>query len=1265
MLEIKGKDISELSDSDLRTLIGLLCEAELRVNNLPTAGVTWGGDQNAKDGGIDVRVDLASGINKDSFIPRKSTAFQVKKPDMPRNAILKEMCPKGKLREVIKDLIEIKGAYIIVSGQASTSDSALNDRKAAMQKALIQHPDASELIVDFYDRERIAGWVRNHPALVLWIRDKLGRPIQGWRPYGNWSGSPNGEKGEYMLDEHIRLHNNTNPSTSGFSAIEGINKLRSILKQPGSSVRLVGLSGVGKTRLLQALFDDRIGESPLKQSQVFYTDVSDSPNPEPRNFAERIIAMRLPAILAVDNCTPLLHRRLTSVCSDSDSMVSLVTVEYDVREDQPEETDVFHLEPASNEIIEKIILNRFEYISQVDARSIAEFSGGNARIAIALGNTIRRGESVSDLKDNELFNRLFQQRNGQSDTLRRTAEACSLVYSFDNQTEDGKNIELKLLSSLADLSIREVYENVIELQKRDLIQQRSIWRAVLPHAIANRLAKEALEKIPLNIIIDTFEKGGSERLLKSFSRRLSYLHESQASMQVSERWFSEGGLLYDVSHLNELGISLLENVAPINPELTLSSIERVSMKEGAKTFFSRKNEHYNEISRMLRSLAYEKSLFERSTKLLCQFALSEELDENYDSIRDLLKSLFYIYLSGTHATPEQRLNMIMKLIESSQDDQVELGFSLLKASLQTGHFSSHYSFDFGARPRDYGYCPVGREEIQNWYRLFIQYTVSIATSNNSVSNKAKLLLADNFRGLWVSAGMYSELEEASKQILDKDTWKEGYLSVKSTINFDSEHMDQEVISRLKNLEVLLKPTTLEEEARLYALSSGRHTFDLMETVEDDEDEIENITRTLGYKVIHNEDIFQTLLPELLSNDGPRLFAFGQGLADGADNLQKVWNDFKQQLFIQVKSTRNFNVVRGFLNAVSIKNKGDYESFLDESVSNKIFTDVYPWLQTSSEITSQDVERLKRSLKYGETPIRQYSSLTYGRAHEPIDDESLCELLKLISVKPDGNVVAIEILRRKIRRTKNEDLSDVIVSTAQKLLVEFKFNQNYSNLDYLDHELAIIIKACLFGESAEESATHICFNLLQALSSSVISYGGYYNVLIALAKTQPSVFLDTFLSENEEAINYFHRFDLYGTRTSKNPISQINEEIFIQWCDVDPITRYSKAASVIIPYKNTVNNSLEWTEFAQHLIDYAPNPIIILNKFKTSFRPRANSGERADIMQTRLELIYKLEKHSNPLVAEWASKEKISFQEEILSERNLESEFKVKLNERFE
>src|SRR4051794_29357140 len=106
MIEITGADIAILDDEDLRTLVGRLCEAEVRTRGLPASSVTWGGDQDAADGGIDVRVALPPDTAISGFVPRPATGFQVKKPDMPRSAIKEEMRPRGTIRPVIKDLAD-------------------------------------------------------------------------------------------------------------------------------------------------------------------------------------------------------------------------------------------------------------------------------------------------------------------------------------------------------------------------------------------------------------------------------------------------------------------------------------------------------------------------------------------------------------------------------------------------------------------------------------------------------------------------------------------------------------------------------------------------------------------------------------------------------------------------------------------------------------------------------------------------------------------------------------------------------------------------------------------------------------------------------------------------------------------------------------------------------------------------------------------------------------------------------------------------------
>src|SRR5882762_1576316 len=277
MFEITPDDIVLLNDDNLRAVVARLCEAEMRRRGFSASCVTWGGDQNAADGGIDVRVALPPGSVIDGFVPRAATGFQVKKQDMPWAEILGEMRPKNVIRPSIQHLADQSGAYIIVSSEGSTADSALTSRRDAMREAMTGAHNADALALDFYDRTRIATWVRSHEGLIPWVRTQVGRAIPGWQSYGSWAYAPIAVTAEYLLDEKLRIHPAKRETETGLSALAGIRRIRDQLREPRHVVRLVGLSGVGKTRLVQALFDERVSEHSLDPSLAIYTNMADGP----------------------------------------------------------------------------------------------------------------------------------------------------------------------------------------------------------------------------------------------------------------------------------------------------------------------------------------------------------------------------------------------------------------------------------------------------------------------------------------------------------------------------------------------------------------------------------------------------------------------------------------------------------------------------------------------------------------------------------------------------------------------------------------------------------------------------------------------------------------------------------------------------------------------------------------------------------------------------------------------------------------------------
>ncbi len=1270
-IEITGDDIALLNDTDLRNLIGMLCEADYRFSGLCVSGIRYGGHQDAKDGGIDVMVENEIAPPDKSFVPRNISGFQVKKPSMSASVITSEMKPGGELRPKIKNLIKQNGAYIIVSSGSTVTETAYDDRIKAMKEAVANEDGHENLKLDFLDRGQIATWVRTHPSMILWVRKRVGREVQGWQPYDNWSKAPGGMEEEYILDEKLRLFDGTKSKDEGVSVSEGLSSLRQKLSVPATSVRLAGLPGVGKTRLVQALFDDRIGDNALNPSLAFYTDMSDSPQPDPRTFAEQLSEQ---AIIIVDNCPPELHRKMTEVSTKAQSGISLLTVEYDVKDDIPEETQVFRLQTASIEVIEKIISTRHPFISRVDANAIAKFSDGNARVAIALANTFKSGDTLSGFRDEQLFERLFWQRNGRDDDLLKAAEVCSLLYSFEG-TDTGANSELATLGGLVEKSADELFRHARNLKDRDLIQSRSRWRAVLPHAIANRLAKRALEAISKDKIHQAIVCSDKERLIKSFTRRISYLHDSEVAEEIVSEWLTEDGWIGKaIFDLNEFGIEILQNIAPVCPDKILKIIEQAANDpEKGEWFTSRENPKFNKFVKLLRHLAYEAKTFHRSASLIARFAASENTDENNNSIRDYLKSLFFIYLSGTHASLEDRAEFIEGLLSSDDIKMQELGLLALDAALEAWHFSPNYEFSFGARPRDYGYQPRDKE-ILPWYESFIKLCTDHALSNKSTAYKAKKVLAGKIRGLWTKAKAFDALENSAKAIRKIQSWNEAWITSNSILKFDSKGMPKDILGRLHALRETLKPNDLENLARTYALVDQSFLCDLEDDYEDDDEDpskgfrrAEEKTREVGSMLAQDEAVLDKLLPDLVSTDNPRLHNFGQGLGNGCADKKGFWKKLHEQIVNTPEEKRRINLLCGFLSVCAKDEPETHDKILDEILYDDVLGRWFPIFQTTSQVNKQGVKRLHDSLKRNKVDVGEFSHLAWGRVHESIDDDDLADLLEEILKKESGYFPAAEILKMRFHQKKDPSLhSCKLLSIARKTIASCDFSGGRRGHDLMNYDLVEIATVCLAEKGHEKEVKEICDNVCEAIVTNRVYGSSLKKFMAILSETQPAIFLESFL-ENKE-IGDFKRRRIFSSNFEggENLLSKVSDQILIDWCEKDPENRYPLIADAIQPFeKCDETGNMVWRKVVNLLLAKAPDLNLVLDNLAGSIRPSGWTGSLADILQTRLTLFEEIKDHPNDEVRSWAKSQLSSLRREIESTREWEDKRNRDIDESFE
>lgn len=1275
IFEVTPEQIERLGDADLRTLVGYLAEQEVVRNGHSPASVTYGGHQNASDGGIDVRVQL-SPTDIAGFVARAETGFQVKAEDMARSAILKEMRPGGKLRPSIVALAAKSGAYIIVSSKGSVADTSLTARRKAMAEAVADLKGGDKLHVDFYDRRRLATWVNHNPGLIPWLRSRVGQSLTGWQPFDDWSSSPGPATEDYFRDDQLRLHGTKLSNDEGLSIEAGINLLREIIRQPSGAIRLVGLSGVGKTRLVQALFDPRIGEEALSPHIAIYCDLADEPDPIPLELLAHVQNLNQACVLIIDNCGIELHRKLVARIKGSTAPVNLVTVEYDISDDTPEHTDIFKLEPASSGIMEKIVERRYPHLSQAEARAIGNFAEGNFRVALALAATAEKGQSLANLNDSELFKRLFRQRNEDNPALLRFATVSSLVYSFDGETLDGTEAELAVLAGLADQPVTEAYSHVSELYRRQLIQKRSKWRAVLPHALAHRLAKQALQDIPAETILLSITRA-PPRLLKSFSRRIGCLHDAPEAQRIAAEWLGEGGWLSEVENLNELGQTLFDNIAPVNPDATLKCLENAVQRGSA--LFEKSDLNRSTFIHLLRALAYEAKLFDRAMNILVGFTRDGAPSNNSGEAINVFKSMFMITLSGTHAPASQRAAFLLHLAQSNSERDVKLVLAGLDAMLECSHFSSSYGFEFGARKRDYGFNPRTAEDVQDWFGIVFDLCRRFATLPH-LRTEVKGMVASQLRLLAANTAISDPLINLVEAFIEDGGWPEGWAGTLGALRSVNREQRQEDVAALEKLAERLKPRSLKDRIICYVspqawsgLDVAELDFEYERDYQAAEDEISRICRGIGAELAADLNLLKQHASQLADAKSYRVSAVVSTIGELVQDIDAAW-DILRKARPTKEGDETFIIQAMFVNGLARQNRAAAEAILDTALMDKAqHVDLVP-MQVSVPLNANGIERIIAATMLPTVPLNAFARLQHNVDWRTQPAADFCRVVRAIADREHGFAIAFGILEAFAYRdkSKNDEIDPAIREVAKELLSILPFDEKRSEKG---HSIARTITTFL-QEGDDAVAENLCIKLLNAFATYAIYAGSYHEVVKALAGKFPIIVLDILL---ERAADAQDRSYLFSTsRIGRiNHTANIDPDIMFAWAEKKPSSRYEALAHVVSIWEkidgapeeaqdlDEVSGALRWTETAKRLIQSAPDQIAVLNAFLQRFRPSGWSGSLAAILESRLPLLESLAAENDPGIRDWALARISTYKSEIEHQRDWEARDARERDERFE
>ena len=1027
----------------------------------------------------------------------------------------------------------------------------------------------------------------------------------------------------------------------------------------------MGLSGTGKTRLVQALFEPGVGNSePLDAAVALYTDLGHSPEPSARDMLIQLGASQRRAIVIVDNCNPGTHRTLTDIVTRHQTSLSLVTVEYDVADDEPEATEVFELAPTSDAVLESILGRLAPHVTQADRGRIAEFSSGNARVALALARTLEQGQTLGVLNDSELFRRLFVQNKGDDEALLRTGEALALVYSFDGEDLTSDASELRALATLADCSPRELYRHVDTLKRRDLVQVRGRWRAVLPQALANRLAKSALANIPHGLLMETVEP--NERLLRSFSRRLGYLHDSGEACAIAERWIGDKAWLSGPSELDELHAAIFVNLAPLVPDTALTVLEGALRGERSRAFTAAQWTTFHRWLSVARSLAYEPQHFERAARIVLAFAETEQ--ERRTDCRNAWKELFHLVLSGTTAPPEQRAALLKALLKDGSAGVQGLAVRGVAAMLKSGYFTSSRDFSFGARPRGFGWTPQSPGAFVAWYGTAFELARETFGLYPAHRDMVRSALAGEFRSLWHHEVLHEQLIELAHKLSESEGWPGGWVAVRTALRFDGSGMGTAQLRRLRQLEAHLLPKSLRQQILTYAMGHASGALDVSDGVDIDDatedaslvsayERVRQRAASLGELAAQDDKLLSSVLVELLSSEHGRQFDFGVGLGRASVSAPQHWTLLYQAYAAIEPDRRNAELLRGFIHGARETKLAAMDELLNGLISDPMLGPLFPYLLGGPQ-EDRDCDRLLRAIEQGLAPARMFSFWVAEPGGNGLSTDKYCVLARRVAAMPKGLPVAIDSLATEFHHVKKNQApapADLVL-LGRELLAQFGFDVSDDNLAY---RLKVLAGVCFAGEKAALPSQEFMVRFAVALDDYRTRADSFGKLACLLFKLQPQIALDTFLLRLGRRKRFPFRSSFDSDDFSMVECAPL--EAIQAWAAIEPAVRLPLVASEIYILDKESVEEPRWSPLAERLLAMADDKGAVLNAFSRHFDPSGWSGSLGQALGPYVKLTERLATAGSAQVAAWAQRELVGMNERITAERKMQG----RREERFE
>ncbi len=631
---------------------------------------------NVGDGGIDAYIEDAE-PEDDDVIPQGTTGFQIKSSDLQPMQCKRELHKRGDLEEPLKPeverILDLGGNYILVLF-ASLPPNVRRAREDAIREELTNY-GYEDPKIRVYAAEQLIGFAERYVSLVTWFKNDLLQCL----PYSAWA-----ERSDISTPTRFV------PDTNRAKWIEQTREELRNLNGQCPVLRVIGLSGIGKTRLVF----ETLGDNDLRE-RVIYVNANQFRNSFLLNTLQ--IDDSLSAIIDIDECDINNHDEFVRAFSTRSSRLALITISYELN-NAPPPTKLFRLENLGKSEIESILDSENSGLPNNVIARISEFSSGYPKIAVLLQETYlldtRHEIDFANISDEVLFNRLVGGTLDPNSEEFRTKKVLTGLSLFSKVGYVGElSKEAEWVAQVANVEYAE-FSRVVERERQRGIVQGQYYLYVAPYLLRIHLLREWWESQGLtgeefnSFFLSIPEKFRSD-LFRRFVDQIPYISATSRGLDFSKNILGSEGVFEDGKLLRtQIGAEFLQRLAEANPESALKLLLRTLGSWSEEQLLQFRTGR-REIVWALEYIAIWRDLFGNAARLLLALgeAETETWSNNASGVFAGLFSLGRGELAPTEASPSERYPILVEAVESETKERRVLGLRACDNALEAQFFS--------------------------------------------------------------------------------------------------------------------------------------------------------------------------------------------------------------------------------------------------------------------------------------------------------------------------------------------------------------------------------------------------------------------------------------------------------------------------------------------------------------------------------------------------------------------------------------------------